>query len=66
LISGLLDTVRLDASVGFVAALTIQAAAPEYQPPARPFALGGPGVWVQVADYEIVCSGTHTVTVVAI
>ena len=66
LLSGLLDALRLDASVGFIAALTIQAAAPEYVPPTRPFVTGGPGVWVQVADYEIVCSGTPAVTASAI
>jgi uncharacterized phage protein gp47/JayE len=62
LISGLLDAIRLDANVGFVASLTIQAGTPAYTPTARPLPSAPPGVWVQLADYEIVCSGARNVT----
>jgi len=59
-ISELLTLIQPDTDVGFVAALTVQAATPLYTPTDRPFSSGPPGVWVQLADYELICSGTHT------
>ncbi len=64
--SSLLDLIQPETEIGFVESLTVQAAAPLYQPPDRPFPIGVPGVWVQLADYEMICSGTHAVTVSAI
>jgi hypothetical protein len=65
-ISSLLDLIQPETEIGFVEALTVQAPAPLYQPPERPFSALLPSVWVQLADYEMICSGTHTVTVSAI
>ncbi|MDJ0597830.1 MAG: baseplate J/gp47 family protein [Crocosphaera sp.] len=71
-ISNLLEIIQPDTEIGFVATLTVQAATPPYIDPSfpvypnqRPFRLGPAGVWVRLADYELVCSGTHTVTVTA-
>lgn len=61
LISSLFEFIQPDPDVGFISSLTVEAGAPLYQPPDRPFPIGVPGVWVQLADYEILCSGTHTV-----
>jgi predicted phage baseplate assembly protein len=63
-ISELFEFIRPDSEIGFISALSIQGMTPLYTPTTRPFPLGTPGVWVQLADYEIVCSdATHVVTV---
>jgi predicted phage baseplate assembly protein len=56
LISDLLETIKLDSRIGFIEKLEAQAAIPAYQPSDRPFASDTPGTWVQLADYELVCS----------
>jgi predicted phage baseplate assembly protein len=60
LISGLLEFIQPPAEVGFISSLAVKAGTPLYQPPKRP-PTGQSDVWVQLADYEIVCSGDHTV-----
>ena len=62
-ISSLLDLIQPEPAIGFVATLTVQAGPPEYDPPERPSFLGNSSVWVQLADYELICSGTHDVSV---
>jgi len=53
--------------VGFISTITVQAQAPLYTPADRPFAIAPPGVWVQLADYELICSAAaHTITVTTI
>ena len=66
LISSLLDLIQPETEIGFIESLTVEAAAPLYQPTDRPFPIGVPGVWVQLLDYEMICNGIHTVTVSAI
>jgi hypothetical protein len=56
LISNLFDYIRPDTEIGFISSLTVQAVQPAYEPRERPFARTSAGVWVQVADYELVCS----------
>jgi len=61
-IAELLDFIRPTPEVGFISALTIEPTMPPYVDAAapistqRPFSFGNAGVWVQLADYEIVCS----------
>ena len=55
---------QLDSQIGFIEKLEAQAAEPAYQPARRPFASDKPSAWVQLADYELVCSagpGKHDV-----
>ncbi|NTU80292.1 MAG: putative baseplate assembly protein [Chloroflexales bacterium] len=61
LISDLFDFIRPDTGVGFISSLTVQAGTPLYQPNRRPFTNSRAGVWVQLADYELLCSGDHVV-----
>jgi predicted phage baseplate assembly protein len=60
LVSGLLEFIQPNAEVGFISSLTVAAGKPLYDPPDRPIT-GQSDVWVQLADYEIICSGDHTV-----
>jgi predicted phage baseplate assembly protein len=60
LISGLLEFIQPSAEVGFISSLTVAAGRPLYDPPDRPI-MGQSDVWVQLADYEIICSGDHTI-----
>lgn len=64
-LSSLLEFIQPDASVGFIASLAVADGPPRYEPPTRP--PSGPNakssVWVQLADYEIICSGQHTINV---
>jgi hypothetical protein len=48
-----------DEELGYISSLTIEPEVPAYTPTDRPFpvALTGPGAWVAVADYELVCAG---------
>jgi hypothetical protein len=63
LMSGLLEFIQPDPAIGFISRITVAAGTPLYTPPTRPV-VGNSDVWVQLADYEIMCSGTHTVNVV--
>jgi hypothetical protein len=60
--------------IGFISTLTLAAEVPAYHDPPlgpggpfnpneRPFSLSAPGAWVRVADYELVCFGSHSVPV---
>jgi predicted phage baseplate assembly protein len=60
LVSGLLEFIQPPADVGFISSLTVAAGTPLYDPPDRP-SMGQSDVWVQLADYETICSGDHNV-----
>jgi uncharacterized phage protein gp47/JayE len=64
LVSGLLEFIQPDPRVGFITRITVAAGQPIYGPdiPITRPRVGESEVWVQLADYEIICSGTHTVT----
>lgn len=63
-IAGLFDFVQPATEIGFISSIQVVAQAPLYTPAARPFVIAPAGVWVQLADYELVCSAaTHTITV---
>ena len=57
LVSGLLKFIQPNTEIGFISSLSVKAGSPLYQPPERPNASESE-VWVQLADYEIICSGT--------
>lgn len=63
LVSGLLENIQPDPRVGFITKITVAPGQPIYgqDTTTRP-RVGVSEVWVQLADYEIICSGTHTVT----
>lgn len=56
-IPGLFEYIKPTSEVGFISDLTIKAQTPLY-PNGRPPDLLQSGVWIQLADYEIVCSHT--------
>ncbi len=59
LVSGLLEFIQPSPEVGFVSKISVAPGQPIYGPdipPARP-AVGESEVWVQLADYEMVCCG---------
>lgn len=60
-ISGLFEFIQPDPEIGFISEITVQAGIPLYEPKDQPFVSSPSDVWVQLADYEIICSGTHTV-----
>jgi hypothetical protein len=60
LVSGLLEFIQPSAEVGFISSLSVAAGTPLYDPPDRP-KMGQSEVWVQLADYEIICSGDHKI-----
>jgi hypothetical protein len=60
LVSGLLEFIQPEAEIGFISSLAVAAGKPLYDPPDRP-KMGQSDVWVQLADYEIICSGDHKV-----
>jgi hypothetical protein len=63
-IASLFDFLKPDSELGFIADLKIEAQTPLYTPTDRPFPVAVPGVWLQVLDYEIICSApSHNVTV---
>ena len=66
-IAGLFDFLKPTDEVGFISDIQVQAQVPAYTPPDRPIVIGPPGVWVQLADYELICSAAnHTITVTTI
>ena len=64
-LSSLLEYIQLDASIGFISSLALAAGLPRYEPNIRPPLAANvqSNVWVQIADYEIICSGQHTINV---
>ncbi len=66
-ISSLFEFIKPDSEIGFISDLKIEAMTPLYQPTDRPFVVGVPSVWIQVVDYEIVCStASHIINVTKI
>lgn len=66
-ISTLFDYIKPSSEIGFISSLSIKALKPLYEDPKRPpgFPIGeeGEGVWVKLADYEIICSADdHKIT----
>ena len=62
-IPDLFEFIKPDPEIGFISDLKIEALTPLYQPTVRPFT-GSLSVWVQLADYEVLCSTTsHTISV---
>jgi len=68
-LADLFEFIMPDPEIGFIENLRIKAAIPDYHDPVlswnpaeRPFPINILGVWVQLADFELLCSGTHTVT----
>ncbi len=64
LVSGLLEFIQPSPEIGFISKIKVAPGNPEYGegiPTIRP-ATGLSDVWVQLADYEMICSGTMTVT----
>jgi Baseplate J-like protein len=59
--SNLLNIIQPEPDIGFVSNLQIQAVVPLYDPP-RPYT-SELGFWVQSADYEMICNGTHSIEV---
>lgn len=57
-VASLFEFIQPDTDVGFISSLEIEALPPLYEPNNRPpgFPVNVRGVWVQVADYEIICS----------
>lgn len=72
-ISTLFEVIQPPSEIGFITNITIEAGRPLYVsgagavfPAHRPFPIENPGVWVQLVDYEMVCSGTHTITAIQV
>jgi hypothetical protein len=64
-ISTLFDRIKPSPDIGFISSLTIKALTPFYKDPSRPpgFPIDEEGVWVKLADYEIICSAdNHSIT----
>jgi predicted phage baseplate assembly protein len=61
-LSSLLEFIQVDAAIGFISSLSLAAGGALYEPATRPSVVSS-SVWVQLADYEIICSGQHTVNV---
>ncbi|MEZ4731290.1 MAG: putative baseplate assembly protein [Caldilineaceae bacterium] len=59
-VSTLLEFIQPPAEIGFISRIKVAAGTPQYEPPERP-ALDASDVWIQLADYEIVCSGAHQI-----
>ncbi|MBD1903820.1 putative baseplate assembly protein [Trichocoleus sp. DQ-A3] len=65
-ISSLLELIQPQPDIGFVADLKLSTETPLlYEPKIRPNQDEGNklSAWVRVADYEIICSGTHKITI---
>jgi hypothetical protein len=56
-ISALFDAIRPPSEIGFIGDIKIKAGRTDHTRPT----LGSGDAWVQLADFELVCSGTHTV-----
>jgi Baseplate J-like protein len=60
--SNLLSILQPDPDIGFINDLRVQAGNTFYEPQVRPYA-SELGFWVQLADYEMICNGTHSIQV---
>ncbi len=60
LVSGLLEFIQPNTEIGFISSVSVKAGLPMYQPQERP-KTSESDVWVQLADYEIICSGTSVI-----
>jgi hypothetical protein len=67
LVSGLLEFIQPNPRIGFISKITVAPGQPIYGPniPITRPRMGQSEVWVQLADYEMICSGTHTITPIA-
>lgn len=62
-LTNLFEMLQPSPQIGYIESIEIAAAnTPLYTPKQRPFSKTR-GVWVPVADYELICSGAHKVTV---
>lgn len=59
-ISSLFNFIEPSSDIGFISSLKIEAKTPDYFPATRPFKPNDPKlsnkVWIELADYEIICS----------
>lgn len=66
-LSSLFEFIKPDSEIAFISDLKIEAMTPLYEPIDRPFVVGVPSVpsvWIQLADYEIVCgTAKHIINV---
>lgn len=60
-ISSLFDAIRPPSGIGFISNITIKAGPVSHTRPS--FGGSTPTAWVQSADYELICSGSHTINV---
>lgn len=67
--ASLFEYIRPKPEIGFINGLQIKADVPDYHDPLlpwtaneRPYPINIYGVWVQLADYELICSGAHVIT----
>jgi hypothetical protein len=71
-IADVYKAIQLADDLGFISKLSLNGETPDYHVPPnnvnseRPFPLEPPGPRVQVADYELICPGTMTITTVAL
>lgn len=66
-IAPLFEFIQPPTEIGFISSLTIQSETALYTPTTRLYPVAVPGVWVKLADYEMVCSAAaHSVTVTKI
>jgi hypothetical protein len=62
-IADLFKAIAPDPTVGFVSAISLLGGPPAYTPVTRPFPLAAlPSAAVRLADYELACFGSHTIT----
>src|SRR5947208_1221391 len=59
-ISELCKSIMPDENLGFITSLTIAAETPAYTPSTRPAQPPVSQVWVNVAEYELICYGTSS------
>jgi predicted phage baseplate assembly protein len=57
-IADLFKAIMPDENLGFITSLTMTAETPAYTPPTRPAQPPASQVWVNVAEYELICYGT--------
>ena len=66
-IAPLFEFIQPPTEIGFISSLTLQSETALYTPNTRLYPVAVPGVWVKLADYEMVCSSNaHSVTVTKI
>lgn len=63
-IAALFEHIQPSPDIGFITDLKLEAMAPLYTPAARPFPINVQSVWIQMVDYEMVCSHVaHSITI---